>query len=85
MFDVRTVQNWINTTEPAEVERTLWSLRMYAHEHCEGFTELSAQTVKMSKAERDKEMREATTLGRKLAREGRIQRTATEIAEATAA
>ena len=82
MFDVRAVHSWIETTDASEVERTLWLLRLYAHEHCDGFTELSAETVKMTKAERDKEMREATALGRKLAREGRIQRKAEEIAAA---
>ncbi len=60
----------------------LWALRMYAHENCDGFSDLSAAVVKQTKAQRDKELREATKLGKEMNRENRIRRRAEEIAAA---
>ncbi|MDR7330208.1 hypothetical protein [Corynebacterium guangdongense] len=82
MFDVRAVRNWIESTDPAEVDRMLWTLRMYAHENCDGFSDLSAALTKQTKAQRERELREATELGKQMNRRNRIRRTAEDIAEA---
>lgn len=82
MFDVRAVRNWIKSTDAAEVDRMLWTLRMYAHENCDGFSDLSAAVTRQTKAQRDEELREATELGKRMNRRNRVRRTAEEIADA---
>ncbi|WP_394280948.1 hypothetical protein [Corynebacterium sp.] len=80
MFNVRAVEKWIATSEPEEVDSLLWMLRMHAHYNCDGFSDYSSKTVKTTKAEREKELREATKRGKAMAKESRINRKAAEVA-----
>lgn len=76
LFDMTRVEKWISTAKPEDVDAMLWRLRMHAHYNCEGFSDYTGQHVKVTKGEREKELRAARKKGKELAKEGRLNRMA---------